>query len=59
MDKSNQEKPPEEFLVELIPTTSNSKSIQIEIEQEKTLNINSILTAVETEQLIQLIQENK
>jgi spore coat protein CotF len=47
---------------EIPPQTSNtisSKSILVEIEPGKTLNINPNLTNVETQQLMKLLRENK
>jgi hypothetical protein len=41
------------------PKTISSKSIPIEIEPGKTLNINPHLTDAETQQLTKLLQENK
>ena len=40
-------------------TTISSKSIPIEIEPGKTLNINPDLTVAETQQLMKLLLENK
>jgi hypothetical protein len=41
------------------PKTISSKSVPIEIELGKTLNINPHLTDVETQQLTKLLHENK
>lgn len=59
MDEENEERPPEETLVEAIHTTLNSKSISIEIELRKTLNINPALSPVESKWLVQLLKENQ
>jgi hypothetical protein len=41
------------------PKTISSKSIPVEIEPGKTLNINPHLTDAETQQLMKLLRENK
>lgn len=43
MDKPNQEYPPEELFIEVIPTALSPKNSPIEIESNKMLNINSNL----------------
>jgi hypothetical protein len=49
----NSENPPQ------ISSTISSKSIPVEIEPSKTLNINPNLTDVETQQLMKLLLEHK
>lgn len=52
LDEPNQENPPKELFVELIPTTLSSKSTPIEMESNKKMSINPNLNIEKTQQLI-------
>jgi hypothetical protein len=59
MNKIDQEIPVDDFSSKLIPTTPSHKSVPIEIEPGKTLNINPNLSSPQTKFLVQLLREHK
>ena len=48
-----------DFIAETVKILPNHKSVPIEIESSKTLNLNPNLSTTETNQVIKLLQENK
>ena len=59
MTESTQENITDNFIIETTKVLPNHKSIPVEIESGKTLNINPNLSTAETNQVIKLLQENK
>lgn len=59
MTKYIQEDITEDFITETVNVLPNHRSIPIEIESGKTLNINPNLLMAKTNQVIKLLQENK
>lgn len=58
MTKPTQEDITHDFITETVKVLPNRKSIPIEIESGKTLNINPSLSAAETNKVVKLLQEN-
>jgi hypothetical protein len=59
MREPNQQTLDDDPYLELIPSILSHKSIPIEIEPRKTLNINPNLSPLQKERLIQLLREHK
>ena len=59
MIESTQEDITDDFVTETVKVLPNHKSIPVQIESGKTLNINPNLSTTETNQVIKLLQENK